>query len=94
MLDVRNISPVCDYMIVATGTSARQMHTVAQELSEFGGSHKYRPYATSGEEGETWICIDFIHVIVHLFNQESRMYYDLDGLWGDAPKVDWEKAGK
>ena len=90
VLDVSGLSPVCDYLVLATGTSARQMHTVADEILELGKSHDYPDFSHSGYAGDTWVCLDFIDLVVHLFNQEARMYYDLDGLWGDAPKVDWE----
>ena len=89
VLDVSGLSPVCDYLVIATGTSARQMHTVADEILDLGKSHGYPDYSHSGYAGDTWVCLDFIDVVVHLFNQEARMYYDLDGLWGDAKPVEW-----
>ncbi|HEX8922702.1 MAG TPA: RsfS/YbeB/iojap family protein, partial [Pyrinomonadaceae bacterium] len=46
----------------------------------------------SGTDGESWMLTDFVDVVVHVFNQESRMYYDLDGLWGDAKRVEWQDA--
>ena len=92
MLDVRNLSPVTDYFVVATGTSARQMRTVCDEVAEVGERMDYKPLSVSGYEGEQWILADFFHVIVHVFNDEGRSYYDLDSLWGDAPRVDW-RAG-
>jgi ribosome-associated protein len=89
VLDVRNLSPITDYFVLATGTSARQMRTVCDEAAELGEKMNYKPLSTSGYEGEQWILSDFFHVILHLFNNESRSFYDLDNLWGDAPQVDW-----
>jgi ribosome-associated protein len=91
ILDVSGISPVCDYLVLATGTSSRQMRSVADDVIELGHTHSYNEHTHAGYDGETWVCLDFIDVVVHLFNQESRMYYDLDNLWGDAKKVEWEK---
>jgi ribosome-associated protein len=87
ILDVSGISSVTDYFVIATGTSVRQMRTVCDEAAELGAKVSYKPYHTSGYEGEHWIAIDFVDVVLHIFNQESRMYYDLEGLWGDAQRV-------
>lgn len=94
LLDVRNLSPVCDYLVIATGTSKRQMHTVASDLGEMGKEQNYPPYHISGGDGEQWALVDFVHVVAHIFNNESRAFYDLDNLWGDAPKVEWEEKKK
>jgi ribosome-associated protein len=94
VLDVRGISPVTDYLVLATGTSSRQMKTVADQLEEYGGSAGNPVLSRAGAGGDSnWIAIDFFDVVVHVFDQEGRMYYDLDGLWGDAEKVEWEPAG-
>ena len=86
------ISPVTDYFILATGTSPRQMRSVCDELAEFGPSLNYSALAQSGTDGESWMLIDFVDVVVHVFSQESRQFYDLDGLWGDAKQVDWREG--
>jgi ribosome-associated protein len=90
VLDVGGLSPVCDYFVIASGTSARQMRTVADEISELGEKSGFRSYGAAGYEGESWILVDFIDVVVHLFSDEARRFYDLDNLWGDAKRVDWK----
>jgi ribosome-associated protein len=92
VLDVHGISPVCDYFVLASGTSARQMRTVADEIAELGEKHSYKAIHTDGYEGESWILVDFVHVIVHLFSDEARSYYDLDNLWGDAKRIEVSSA--
>ena len=93
VLDVRGLSPVTDYMVLATGTSGRQMKTVADELEELGGKAGNPLLSRAGDEGTSnWIAIDFFDVVIHVFDQEGRMYYDLDGLWGDAAKIEWDGA--
>jgi ribosome-associated protein len=92
VLDVRGISPVTDYLILATGSSARQMGTVMNEMEELGQGRGFGCLSRGGYEGDTWLLCDMVDVVVHVFNQESRLYYDLDSLWGDAKRVDWKPA--
>src|SRR5438128_9130309 len=89
VLDVSRLSPVTDFFVIATGTSARQMRTVCDEVAELGKPKNFKALSTSGYEGESWILVDFIDVVVHVFSDEARSYYDLAGLWGDAPRVEW-----
>jgi ribosome-associated protein len=90
VLDVRGLSPVTDFFVLATGTSARQMRSVCNDAAEFGDEHKHHALAQAGTEGESWMLIDFIDVVMHVFSAESRAFYDLDSLWGDAQRVEWE----
>jgi ribosome-associated protein len=89
VLDVAGLSPVCDFFVIATGTSPRQMRTVADEIIELAESQKFKPLSESGLDSTTWVLVDCVDVIIHLFNDDSRRYYDLDNLWGDAKPVDW-----
>src|SRR5438552_3096682 len=89
VLDLRGLSPVCDFFVIATGTSARQMRTVADEIVGLAKKSGYPPLASSGYEGETWILVDCVDVVFHVFSAQARAYYDLDNLWGDAKQVDW-----
>jgi ribosome-associated protein len=90
VLDVSHISPVADYFVIATGTSARQMRTVADETDQLAIARSYRALARDGYEGASWILCDYVDVILHLFDDQARAYYDLDNLWGDAPRVAWQ----
>jgi ribosome-associated protein len=94
VLDVRGISPVTDFFVLVTGTSGRQMRSVAVEIEEMGAPLKFVPFGRNGHEGESWVLTDFVDVVLHLFSPESRSYYDLDGLWGDAPRVEWKEQSK
>lgn len=89
VLELGGLSPVCDYFVIASGTSARQMRTVADEVAELGDKSGFRAHSTAGYEGEAWILVDCIDVIVHVFSDEARRFYDLDNLWGDAKRIDW-----
>ncbi len=89
LLDVRGLSPISDYLVVATGTSDRQMRSVAEEVKQLGRAHGWDLYGSGGQETGRWIVADFVTVIVHLFDEPSREYYDLDSLWSDAERIDW-----
>ena len=65
------------------------MRSVCDEAGEFGQTQDYAPLSQSGTEGDTWMLIDFVDVVVHVFSQDARGYYDLDGLWGDAQRLEW-----
>ena len=92
MLDVRGLSPITDYFVLATGSSARQMSAVMSEAEELGDPRGFRCLSRSGYEGETWLLCDMVDVVIHLFNQDARQFYDLDSLWGDAKRVEWKPA--
>lgn len=92
VLDLRGLSPVCDFSVIATGTSERQMRGVAQQLEDFGKEHGSAPYRQTRDGGDTWIVIDFVDVVVHLFEPEQRAFYDIDGLWPDAPRLRWRAS--
>ena len=89
---MRQISPVTDYFVIASGTSPRQMRTVCDQIEELAAPKGYSVLSRSGYEGEQWMLYDFVDVIVHVFNDESRRFYDLENLWGDAKRVEWREA--
>jgi len=89
ILDLRGLSPVTDFFVLATGTSDRQLRAVADAVDEQAAAMGHRQYGLSGYEHAAWILIDYVDVVVHLFDEPSRTYYDLELLWGDAPRVQW-----
>ena len=92
VLDVTGISPVTDILVIATGTSPRQMQSVCDEVEEVGEGQNYKAFSRVGDDSSSWTCIDFVDVVVHVFSQDARSYYDLDGLWGDAKIVEWRDS--
>jgi ribosome-associated protein len=89
VLDLRGISPICDFFVIATGTSDRQMRAVVDHIGEMGRARGEKPYGVAGYEEGLWIVADYVDVVIHLFDQECRGYYDLESLWGDSPRVTW-----
>lgn len=92
VLDVRAISSVADYIVIASGTSDRQMRSVLRHAEELGQSAGSPAFKTSSDDRATWLIADFVDVVVHLFEPNTRSHYDLEMLWGDAPRVPWERA--
>jgi ribosome-associated protein len=92
LFDVRGQSQVCDYMLVATGTSDRQMKSVAAELHDLGEERGVRSFRSESDAGNTWVVVDFIDLVVHLFEPSHRFYYDLEGLWSEAKLIDWRRS--
>ncbi|HOW73569.1 MAG TPA: ribosome silencing factor [Phycisphaerae bacterium] len=90
VLDLRELSSIADYFVIATATSDRQMRAIADHVEGFARSVGEKPYRTSGYESSSWLLADYIDVVIHLFSPEKRGYYELDILWGDAPRVKWE----
>lgn len=91
VLDLQGKSPATDYFVIATGTSDRQMRAVANEISESAKKQGLQRFGRAGYEQGRWILLDFIDVVIHIFDSEYRDYYDLELLWGDAEKLTIEK---
>jgi ribosome-associated protein len=92
-MDLKGMSPATDYFLIATGTSNRQTRTVAEEIIAEGKKNDFMPFGRAGFETGNWILIDFVDVVVHLFDPDAREYYDLELLWGDAEKLDIDISG-
>ena len=91
LLDVRGRSQVCDYVIISSGTSQRHVRAAAQELEDLGKSRGQHPYRTNADDGSTWIVVDFVEIVAHLFEPDQRLYYDLELLHADGKRVDWRR---
>lgn len=92
VLNLIGLSSVTDYFIIATGTSDRQMKSIAEEIKILGRLENQHCFGTSGTESCEWVIADFVDVVVHLFTQDHRSYYDLESLWGDSKQIQWENA--
>lgn len=89
LLDVRGLSQVCDYVLIASGTSEKQMKSVAEDLEDLGKEQQHAVFRSNRDTGSTWIIIDFVDLVAHLFEPSHRSYYDLEALWSDAKSVNW-----
>ena len=91
MLDISETSPITDYFLIATGTSDRQLRSLSDEIERLGKKIGQKVYKVAGRDSGDWIVMDFVDVVVHLFNEQLRAYYDLELIWGGSPYVEWEK---
>lgn len=89
VLDLRGLSGLTDFFVIGTGTSDRQMHAVLDHIAEHAKALDRRPFKIADTRTATWVLADYVDVVIHLFDAGHREYYDLDGLWGDAPRVAW-----
>jgi ribosome-associated protein len=86
LLDVRGMSSYADYFVLASGDSERQVTASAEHVREQLKSAGNRTIGTEGFDTGNWVLLDYGEVVVHVFFTEVRAFYDLDGLWADAPK--------
>jgi ribosome-associated protein len=91
VLDTRGLTPLFDYLVLATGTSRRQIHTLAEEIDDALRAVGDWRRGIEGYEASKWVVQDYGDVVVHLFDPETRSYYALEDFWADAVSVDWER---
>ncbi len=89
VFDVRGLSPVTDYLLIASGTSDRQLKSCASRVAELGRERGLSRYGVDRDDETMWVVIDFVELVVHLFEPAMRGHYDLEMLWDDAPRVRW-----
>ena len=95
ILDVRELSSVTDYFVIASGTSEPHLRAIVDEITDrLRDEHGLRPKAVDGTLHTAWVVLDYFDVIVHVMRQDVRDRYDLETLWGDAPRVKLRAAKK
>lgn len=85
VIDLRGITSITDYFIIATGTSNIHLKAIADEIREkLKKENNIIPWHTEGYETKKWILLDYVNVVVHIFDSDMRSYYSLEKLWDDA----------
>ena len=93
LLDVGDLLQITGVFVIATGTSTRQVKGLADEVTEkIKDRFERRPARKEGVTEAQWVLLDYGDVIVHIFQPDTRAFYDLERLWGDAPRIAWEPA--
>jgi ribosome-associated protein len=93
ILDVSKQLVITDYFVICSGNTDRQVRTIADEVERQLAAHKVKPYRREGEREGTWILLDYVDFVVHVFRKEERDYYELERLWSDAPITHFEEEG-
>ena len=88
VLDVKELSSITDYFVIASGTSEPHLRAISDEIiDKLRDEHDLRPRAVDGNLQAAWLVLDYFDVIVHVMRNDIREHYDLESLWGDAPRV-------
>lgn len=91
VLDMREQTPIFDYFVIVTGASRRQLRAISSEIDNtLEKELKDRRLSIAGYEESRWIVLDYGTVVIHIFDDEARAYYDLEGLWAGAKPVEWD----
>jgi ribosome-associated protein len=91
VLDMRGITPLYDFFVLSTGSSRRQIHTIAEETDAAMRGEGEKRLSIAGYDVSRWVVQDYGDVVVHVFDPDTRAYYALEDLWADAPRLDWER---
>lgn len=92
VLDVSGLSQVTDFIVIGSGTSERQMRSVLKDVEDHGAKNGFTVFRSSTDERATWLLADFVDVVCHVFEPNVRAHYDLEMLWGDAPRLNWART--
>src|SRR3990172_10184593 len=90
IFDVRKLTSVTDFFIICNGFSERQLQSIASEIESQLHSHGIHEVGIEGYTNGRWILMDYVDVVIHLFDSEIHHFYHLELLWGDAPKLLWK----
>ena len=90
LFEVGKLTTITDYFLIASGNSSRQVQAITRHLQRRMREEGFRPYGIEGEQQGHWVLMDYGDIVVHLFYQPVREFYDLEGLWVEAPRVNLE----
>jgi ribosome-associated protein len=92
VLDVGDIIAITDAFVITSGANTRQVRTITDEVERaLHETEGVKPRSVEGVDDASWVLLDYGDFVVHVFLDETRDYYDLDRLWSDAPRVEWER---
>jgi ribosome-associated protein len=94
LLDVRAVTNITDYLVIGTGQSDRQIKGLADEIENNARDAGLVRLGTDVDARASWIVVDLADIMIHLFSATARAHYDLEMLWGDAPRIAWQREPK
>lgn len=87
VLDMRGLTTICDYFVICSGRSRPHVDAIAEEVEEQMSALGIEPRHIEGIPDSSWVILDYLDVVVHVFEPDARRFYNLEGLWGDAARV-------
>jgi len=91
LFEVGTLTSIADYFLIASGKSSRQVQAIAQHLQSRMKEEGFTRFGVEGERDGHWILVDYGDIVIHLFYQPVREFYDLEGLWVEAPRVNIDR---
>ncbi len=88
ILNIGKVSSLCDYFVIATGSSSRQVKAIADSVEDEMTKIDIEPRGKEGITSQSWVLLDYGDIMVHIFDEENRGFYNLEKLWKDAPYVE------
>ena len=94
ILDIEEISTIADYFIIASGSNRNQVQAMADNVEEILGKAQIEPKQIEGYQNANWILMDYRDVVIHIFDEENRLFYDLERIWRDGSLIEKEELDK
>ena len=91
VIDIHEVSVIADYFVIASGSNLNQVRAMVDNVEEQLGRAGYEPKQVEGTRGSNWILMDYGDLIIHVFDEENRLFYDLERIWRDGKEVDVEE---
>ncbi|MGC9317092.1 MAG: ribosome silencing factor [Armatimonadota bacterium] len=88
VLDMRGLMTICDYFVICNGRSRLHVEAISEEVDEQMADIGIEPQHIEGIPDSSWVILDYLDVVVHVFEPQARRFYNLEGLWGDAARVE------
>ncbi|MCB5385700.1 ribosome silencing factor [Blautia glucerasea] len=91
VIDIHNVSVIADYFVIASGTNSNQVQAIVDNVEEQLGRAGFEAKQIEGNRNSSWILMDYGDVIVHVFDEENRLFYDLDRIWRDGKVLEMDE---
>ncbi len=88
VIDIREVSVIADYFVIASASNANQVEAMVDNVEEVLGKAGFEPKQIEGSRNSNWVLMDYEDVIVHVFDEENRLFYDLERIWRDGKVMD------
>ena len=88
VIDIHTVSVIADYFVIASGTNSNQVQAIVDNVEEQLGRAGFEPKQIEGTRNSNWILMDYGDLIIHVFDEENRLFYDLERIWRDGKELD------